>query len=149
MPKSECTVCELDARPRKLYEALLNAKVGVRDVAEFSDWFAEKQQIKAGVSKSALDRHRTNHHFQSPSDVQAPVDLDGDALSLRDWVSQMFERYQKANKDKVPSHKEIVDLLEADAKLSQLDQRRRNEEQLKVLLGGAAFVRPEEVKSGD
>lgn len=67
------------------------------------------------------------------------INIDDEVKTLRDFVGDMFIRFQKANKDKVPTHKEMMDLLLADAKLADIEQRRKDENLIKGLLMQASY----------
>ena len=140
MPSRECTVCDLEAGVRKLYEGLLRGKaVSLREVVDLSEWLSVKRENqKLKVSKSALDRHRNNGHFVADDAERVEVNPDDEIKSLREFVREAFAAFQKATKGKVPSHKEMMDLLLADAKLADIEERRRDEAVLRTLLAGAA-----------
>lgn len=148
MPSVGCTICTLDAKPRKQAEAMLKAGVGLREVAEFMTWQGEQDGSKIKISKSALDRHRANGHFVSEETVDISQVTDEEVKSLRDYARDLFKAYQKANKGKVPSTKELIDFLLADAKLADIESRRKDEESLRVLMSGASFKRPTEEADG-
>jgi len=140
MPSQECSVCALDAKLRRMLEGLIRAEVAMRDVSDFSEWYGIKNEVKTKVTKSALDRHKQNGHFKS--DVKLDIELDGKILSVREYAQRIFEVYQKANKGKVPSTKEVIDFLTADAKLADLEARRKDEQELSKLIGGTSYKRP-------
>jgi len=77
----------------------------------------------------------------------ASLELDGTVLSLREYAKRLFEVYQKANKNKIPSTKEMIDFMLADAKLADTEARRGDEEALRRLLQGAAFTKPKDINS--
>lgn len=149
MPQASCTVCELEVKPRKLFEGMMRGGVGVRDVSDFSGWYANAYDLKCKVTKSALDRHKNNSHFDvTLSGVR--IELDGEVMNLREYARKLFESYQKANQDKVPSTKELIDFLLADAKLADIEARRQDQDKLMEFMAGASYKKePSESKAGD
>ena len=139
MPTNECTVCALDTKVRRLGESLLRAGVRLREVAEYLTWQGEKAEPKYKISKSALDRHKNGGHFVLNETVDTSDMVDEDVKSLRDYARELFKAYQKANKGKVPSTKELIDFLLADAKLADIEARRSDEAVLRDLFKDASF----------
>jgi hypothetical protein len=140
MTSPTCTVCALDAKPRKLIESVVRAGLSIRDAADFAEFWGTRNATPIKISKSALSRHKTEGHFQSELSVE--IELDGTILSVREYAQKIFEVYQKANKGKVPSTKEVIDFLTADAKLADLEARRKDEQELSKLIGGTAYKKP-------
>ena len=142
MPTKGCTVCGLEATPRKLLEALLRAKLPIREVCDFSEWYGAKNDLQTKITKSSLERHKNNGHFVLVETLSTAGPTAAEIMSLRDFAQEMFRRYQKANKDKIPSTKELIDLMLADSRLADLEARRRDEHELRLLLGGASYKSP-------
>jgi len=142
VPNAGCTVCALDAKPRKLAESLLIAGLGVRDVADFIEWQSFKEQTQIKISKSALDRHRVNGHFVAEKTVDISSVTESEFKTLRDYASELFKAYQKANKGKVPSTKEVLDFLAADAKLADIEAHRNDERELAKLMKDMSYKKP-------
>ena len=122
----------------------MRAGLGTRDVADFGLWWGTKNGAPVKVSKSALDRHKQNAHFDGTlSGVH--VELNGEVVNLREYAKRLFETYQKANQDKIPSTKELIDFLLADAKLADIEARRTDQDKLMEFMQGAAYQQ----KSGE
>jgi hypothetical protein len=142
MPSAGCTVCALDAKTRKTAEKLLIAEIGVRDVADFLEWQSARDQNPIKISKSALDRHKSSGHFVSEKTVDVSGMTENEFMTLREYASQVFKAYQKANKGKVPSTKEVLDFLLADAKLADIEARRNEERELAKLMSDMSYEKP-------
>lgn len=140
MPNRDCTVCALQPKPRKLIEKLVIAGLTTIEAVEFGEWWGIKNETPSKVSKSSLDRHKQNGHFVMTG-PGTKIELDGEVLNLREYAKRLFEVYQKANKEKIPSTKEMIDFMLADAKLADIESRRNDESALRELLQGASFTK--------
>lgn len=114
--------------------------VSVYNIADYLAFLKQRGDIPAVASKSSLDRHKNSDpaHFDMIGKTIVINESD-EVKNLREFVGDMFIRFQKANKDKIPTHKEMIDLLLADAKLADIEQRRKDENLIKGLLMGAAY----------
>lgn len=127
---------------------MLREGLGVRDVADFVTWWLAKEagegQTPAKSTKSAWDRHRNNGHFLvEPEKKVSIADLEH-AVDLDQMVEQMLSAWYAANRDeqgriKVPSDNDLRKWLEVVAKVSDLRERRKADEELRRMLAGAAF----------
>jgi len=140
---ASCTVCDLDARPRKLAETLMREKVTLRDVAEFLEWFLNREspgETPKKVSKSALDRHKD--HFSL--DESKSLAETGQYQTVEDISAELVRRYGLLleNPDWVPAGKEVREWAALMAKVADIEQRRREDARLQALLAGAAFQAP-------
>lgn len=131
---SRCTVCNLDAKPRKIGEMLLQAGIGVRDVSDFTDWWAARYGVKS-ATKSAWSRHKVDGHFELVPRVH--TDEDGTVLDLDTLVDRLFEEWQKANKGKPVNAKELREWLKLRATIRADIERRDQAKEMTDLLMGA------------
>ena len=140
MGRNLCATCELDVKTRRLVEGLMRHGVSVYNIADYLEFLKQRGDIPNNVSKSSLDRHKNSDpaHFDLLGKTIVINESD-EVKNLREFVGDMFIRFQKANKDKIPTHKEMIDLLLADAKLADIEQRRKDENLIKGLLLGASY----------
>lgn len=135
-----CTVCALDARPRKIGEELLKAGISFRDVADYAEWYRVHEggnpESNAGrTSKSAWGRHKVEGHFQFK---ERTVTMDGEVLDLDEFVDKMWSDWQRANKGKVPDELRLMRWIELRSKIRHDLQRKEEEKRMRALLEGAA-----------
>jgi hypothetical protein len=133
---AKCSVCNLDAKLRKIGEELIKSGVGVRDVASFTEWWASRFGTPI-TSRAAWQRHsnRAEPHFDiHPRAIETP---DGEALDLDVLVDKLFAAWQKANKGVTPSAKEIREWLRLRAAIKADMEARKNADQLSAMLMGA------------
>ena len=139
---SKCTVCNLDAKPRKIGESLLKAGVGVREVSDFTDWWAAKYGVKS-ATKSAWSRHKVEGHFELKENVR--VDESGNVLDLDSLVDRLFEEWQRANKGKPINAKELREWLKLRASIrADTERREQGKEMTEMLMGASHHEKPEE-----
>jgi hypothetical protein len=147
-------MCDLDAKPRKIGEALLREGVGVREVADFLTWWLNKE-LPAGekpkvLSKSSVDRHKNGGHFAlKPADEA--IDLTNvEFTDVEGIAREMLRRYGAKLKDPtyIPSAKEAQDWAALEAKVADLEQRRRDQNELMALMAGATFRKPAALTAG-
>jgi hypothetical protein len=145
---SGCSACDLEAKPRKIAEALLREGVGVREVSDFLSWWLNRE-LKEGekprqVTKSALDRHKNSGHFVLKPDEEV-IDLSNvEFTDVESIAREMLRRYGAKLKDPtyVPNAREAQDWAALEAKTADLEARRRDHNQLLALMAGAAYKRP-------
>lgn len=131
----KCSVCNLDTKPRQIGEILLRERVGVRDVKDFTDWWAAKYGTKP-VTKSAWSRHKVSGHFEMTSKVH--VDDDGTVLDLDEMVDRLFEEWQKANRGEPVNARELREWLKLRASIRADIERREQGKEMTDLLMGAS-----------
>jgi hypothetical protein len=136
----ECSVCNLDAKPRKIGEYLLQQSVGVRDVADFTDWWAAKYSVKS-ATKSAWSRHKVSGHFEMRPKVT--VDTGDAVLDLDELVDRLFGTWQKANKGTPVTAKELREWLKLRATIRADIERREGDRDMTAMLMGAAHQEKE------
>lgn len=127
---------------------MLREGLGVRDAADFATWWLAREttegQTPPKSTKSAWDRHKNNGHFLvEPEKKVSIADLDR-AVDLDQMVEEMLVAWYAANRDdqgrvKVPSDNDLRKWLEVVAKVSDLRERRKADEELRRMLAGAAF----------
>lgn len=131
-----CSICNLDAKPRKIGETLLRAGIGPRDVADFTAWWATKHEGVGATSKSAWSRHKVEGHFEMKTVVR--TDPDDPVLDLDDLVDQLFVEWQRANKGKPIDAKDLREWLALRAKIrADIERRDQGREMSEMLLGAA------------
>lgn len=139
--EGNCSVCLVDAKARRLYEALLSAGISVRDVGDFTQWWAEKHEKPDWkVTRSSLSRHRINHPWGDKAEAK-PLELDEEVQTVQTMVREMLRRYQAVLKDPswVPSDREMREWVNTAAKIADLEQRREEEQSLRALLSGIGY----------
>ena len=138
---SKCTACNLDTKPRKIGEALFRAGIGVRDIADFTDWWAAKYGVKS-ATKSAWSRHKVEGHFKLNEAVV--VDETGATLDLDNLVDKLFEEWQRANKGKPINAKELREWLKLRATIrADIERREQGKEMTEMLMGASHIEKPE------
>jgi hypothetical protein len=140
-----CTICDLEQKTRKVAEAMLRESIGVRDVADFINWKLAKDvvegQTPTTVTKSAVDRHKQAPHFVLEPERTIPQGT-GKYTTVEDIAMELVRRYGALleNPNWIPMDKDVREWAALMGKLEDLEQRRRDEAQLKTLLAGAAFA---------
>ena len=142
---ARCSICNLDAKPRKIGESLLTLGIGVRDVADFTNWYLDRypQYKREGFKyeRNAWSRHRVGGHFESqPRKVE---DSEGNPLDLDALVDDLFIAWQKANKGITPSAREVREWLKLRASIRSDIERREGAQQLDDLLMNAGHKEEE------
>lgn len=134
---ARCSICGLDTKPRKVGESLLALGIGVRDVADFTNWYIERYPMygTALTNRNAWNRHRANGHFETKPKTN--VELDGETLNLDNMVDDLFLAWQKNNKGIVPSARELREWLKLRAAIRSDIERREGGKQLDELLMNA------------
>ena len=139
MVADKCSICNLDQKPRKIGEGLLKMHVGLREVAAFTEWWAERFGT-AKTTKSAWERHRSDGHFST--ETKPTVVMDGEpVLDLDDFVDEMWTVWQKANRTKIPDENRLMKWIELRTKIRGDLERRNEEKRMRAALEDAA---PEE-----
>ena len=136
----KCTVCALDAKPRKIGEELLKAGISFRDVAAFAEWYRVHEGGNPAnnigrTSKSAWGRHKVEGHFQFK---ERTVTMDGEVLDLDEFVDKMWADWQKANKNKTVDELRLMKWIELRSKIRHDLQRKEEEKRMRARLEGAA-----------
>lgn len=131
---------------------MLRERVPLRDVVAFTEWWAAKTELETPgkgtkkVTKSSWDRHKNGEHFQMvEKTVIVPLADEAAAYeTVSDIAREMVKRYGgKLNDPKwVPDAREAREWAALEAKVADIDQRRRDEEGLKALLLGAGYSKP-------
>lgn len=134
-----CTACEASVGHRRIAEMLLRAGLTIRDAADFSSWYAMRNDERP-VLKSAWGRHKINGHM--PVLDNHKRDEDKEVQTLQDMVTDMFQRFQANRKDYVPSSQEMRDWMTLEARIADLQQRRQDERDLRALVSGMSYTPP-------
>jgi hypothetical protein len=129
---------------RKIGEGLIRQGCSVREVAEYFNWYLQKHEPgHAEISRAAVSRHKVAAHFaiiQPTNMINKPRAKEIEMLTLREFVQEAFRRFQLARgKDWSPTYNELIALMQAETRLSEIEQKRGEDEYLKGLVSGIAY----------